>query len=307
MERIASPKRDTIDLSSRFFQGGSSRDVAAARKGNVNEKENEPILVEDSDNDIDEDTVDQEDGYISPSPSISRLVTPELSSPVRAGHSKGPNGFFEEMLDDLSSPVLRRCSNGIGRPELENMSPMRAQVLVERTPEQDEPPSLDFLGPDIGQLLDDDSERTSDIFCNNEDMLVPATQCSSTTADVHGDDIDELWEEEATQKVQAEALSKVLKGWREKYSFDHSTPVRLRGPHVCAYSLPSNLKLQSSRHLAALSIWIRPIFCFELEQTSDHSYVPFEVAAVRTISNHESRVSSRDEARVVYRGDQCGL
>ena len=117
-ENIASP------VLSHFFGNGAA--AGPSRLGNTTEEEGvlgtqEIVLVADLDDDEVEDAeacdeepdqVAQEDGYLSPAPSLKRLSTPDLSSPPRP--LDPPRVFRRDgstrdfAVDILSSPETRK-------------------------------------------------------------------------------------------------------------------------------------------------------------------------------------------------------
>ncbi|KAI0319310.1 hypothetical protein OF83DRAFT_822217 [Amylostereum chailletii] len=108
------PVHDVIVVSS---DGEEEEEVFGMRRDEEEE--------EDVDFDVpDEDRVGQEDGYISPAASLTRMDTPELSSPPRP---LGDDGDFGADVEVLSSPerTRERCRSSLGR---------QARVLVEDTP-----------------------------------------------------------------------------------------------------------------------------------------------------------------------------
>lgn len=188
--QISPPK----SVNSKFF--GSSRDTSAHhRRGDETiavagpshssaEKENIFALVDDDEDDgldgsdvsmkgqicleteldfdLEEvDVVEQEDGYISPSTSISRN-TEELSSPPRPGQTPKPfkrhhaeGDVFE--VDDVPSPVAQR------RPCLDRPSDHSDDGNPDPTGDN----TSIYLGPDLRGTLGDDP--TSEIDCFEDD------------------------------------------------------------------------------------------------------------------------------------------
>lgn len=207
-------KETRPSVSSRFFSCPSPG-ISRQRENDcvVDGKENQPILIVDSDEEFDS-KVNQEDGYISPSPCISRAVTPDLSSPRRPGDEDHP--------DNLSSPIVERRSRDVSPEHANAHTQDISRVLVEGTPELE---ASGLPGPDLAPFFDD-IECFEDPNCPGD--TVPATQCHSPCEELlyTQDDIDELWDAEKAQKT--EALARVVKGWREKYTFDRgrSTPVK---------------------------------------------------------------------------------
>ena len=122
------------------------------------------------------DVVEQEDGYISPSPSISRN-TEELSSPPRPGQTPKPfkrhhadGDIFE--VDDVPSPAAQR-SPCLSRPSdrCERWTVMTCGRLSDdRNPAWINPTKDDasiYCGPDLRGTPGDDP--TSEIDCSEDD------------------------------------------------------------------------------------------------------------------------------------------
>lgn len=110
------------------------------------EKENIPIAEENLDNENDDfDPVTQEDGYISPSPSSSRHLTPELSSPLLSRTMSMPvrHGSPTQALvtQDLVNHILVRGSS-------------------EPAPEKEEA----TLGPNLAFNFGDDEDLGDETF-----------------------------------------------------------------------------------------------------------------------------------------------
>ena len=116
--------------TSRFFS-------ACQNDNNSAEKENDPITISDDEREC--DPVTQEDGYLSPSPSVSRAVTPELSSPVLSRTLSMPYRKASPTQDIRTQDVI---------------------VLVrgssEPAPEREE---RGVLGPDLSINLCNDSDE----------------------------------------------------------------------------------------------------------------------------------------------------
>lgn len=99
--RYFSDCRQHTDSVNIFGAGPSRRHTMdGIREGTVDLTQDEVIVIEDED-DMAVDSVTQEDGYLSPSPSISRVLTPDLSSPVHP-ISKTSQKYQDSEL--ISSP-----------------------------------------------------------------------------------------------------------------------------------------------------------------------------------------------------------
>ncbi|KAJ4471439.1 PIN domain-like protein [Lentinula aciculospora] len=96
--------------TSRFFSKSSSL-PATSTSADASEKENiEP--TKDTGAEILDDPVTQEDGYLSPSPSLSRAVTPDVSSPIVP--------YKQILRDDV----------GVPDPPFSQNSPSQEQIFV---------------------------------------------------------------------------------------------------------------------------------------------------------------------------------
>ncbi|OBZ67329.1 Exodeoxyribonuclease 1 [Grifola frondosa] len=143
------------------------------------EKENIPCLSEEDIHREAPDPVVQEDGYISPSPSLTRCGTPDVSSPVRpdTGPSKagGDDWNDDRGADVLSNPPIERKRSRFGQDEFPRALSRRrtwdsagvGMVLVRGTPsqsehEQDELGSAES-GPDLRDVFDEWDEVMSEI------------------------------------------------------------------------------------------------------------------------------------------------
>lgn len=218
-------------------------------KENVPYPEVDDILMEEP------DVVMQEDGYISPSPSMARWDTPELSSPIRprAGANLNSNEGDEEFgADFLSSPPVMKplaglhtrvmssgrkfsASNGVGRaiiPDTPSLAEQGQQAIEQQ----------ENLGPDLRDTFDewDWDEVTSDIECPDASQLSacstspspwPVTPDDSaeydggqiTICDEESVDADELEEIMGSQAI-ATRNAKVANGWWEKWARGGTKP-----------------------------------------------------------------------------------
>ncbi|KAJ7031997.1 hypothetical protein C8F04DRAFT_1108860 [Mycena alexandri] len=181
-----------------------------------------------------EDGVEQEDGYISPTPSRSRDAE-DLSSPLRPDNVTPPprkrvkieridisDGEFE--VDAVSSPPEGARVRPLRLPALSlcrsrSQSP-GGEILVAASPD---PPRTVLVGPDLRDAFDD--QRTSDIDCFEDDAPVASGSTPTPTPspltpenEMSGDlalalvDPEEL--EAQANVVRSEA---VAAGWRERW------------------------------------------------------------------------------------------
>ncbi|KAL6299226.1 hypothetical protein BKA93DRAFT_611929 [Sparassis latifolia] len=186
-----------------FPEAGPSRLVY-----DVEDKENEPVLDDDDILMDDPDPVQQEDGYISPSPSLTRLDTPELSSPLRPTGASRPYGDNEDDdfgADILSSPPVVRsrarrfsCDTGDGRGRTDAVG----AGLVRNTPSlRDGQEALGRpvdSGPDLRDTFGewDWDDVTSEIECSDASLRSVRSGASSP-GPVTPDDSAELVREKA--------------------------------------------------------------------------------------------------------------
>ncbi|KAI0947714.1 hypothetical protein AcW1_009409 [Taiwanofungus camphoratus] len=229
----------------------------AEGKENVPPPDDDDIFMEEP------DPVTQEDGYISPSPSMTRWDTPELSSPLRsraATKASGTKTDDDFGADVLSSPPLTRSrasmftrgvfehhsmpagGNGVGRVFVRN-SPAQSQH------DQDALEPQEDLGPDLrnafGDLDWDWDEVTSDIECPDVSQHSERSAASSpglVTPDDSGEygqgDVVICGEEEDAEEeaIDSRAIvarkEKVASGWWERWGRKTYGPDndRNRGP-----------------------------------------------------------------------------
>jgi hypothetical protein len=264
------------NVASRFFQSGYNARSDAVEPS-CNGDKNERILVDDSD---DDGAVQQEDGYISPSPTISRVLTPDLSSPHRLPKGDTPD-IFDDKDGDLSSPILRNRKSSKPRDTFKD-GPSRARVLVEQSPEPSLPSPSNLAGPDLASLLHGDTECASDEASWESNDAAPETQlcspCDATTS-VHSqvEDIDEHWNEEDAGGIHAHSVAKVLRGWRERYSFDK--PVGTPGAVTVSVNERPSLNSLTKRFVA-LSLSVGKNALLLLKQIPHHLRGTTEVATL---------------------------
>lgn len=187
------------------------------------DKENVPMSDEDLDftMDIPEDPVTQEDGYLSPTPSFSRLDTPEFSSPLRPGVRRKRETDDDFDAEALSSPEASRQAPRRHSYSIERLEWSRGKILTPVTSDHsagaDETLTKDGL--DLRDILDDD--MTSEIDCFDEDTFDPTppiTPDGSGQKEVAPEvdyDIDGLKQLEAVSVVTRTEI--VASGWWEKW------------------------------------------------------------------------------------------
>ena len=122
-------------------------DLATHGKENI-----DPVHYLEGDLDETPDPIQQEDGYMSPSPPYFRLATPDLSSPMRHPFRLTPrrHGSTDDFgADIISSPLaIKRHSHKRSVPPYEPGG--SGNILVRGTP----PPfETDIGGPDLRDIL----------------------------------------------------------------------------------------------------------------------------------------------------------
>ena len=283
-ERPAGPAQHTPTCtSSKFFGVASTSKMkrpevdiyhepssAGPSKPRQSEGNKENIAVADKD-EIDDffsgenlkesDAVIQEDGYVSPSPSLTRLDTPDLSSPLRPGttSSKRSMSYLDDDddfgADVLSSPPTIRSKDGrrTTRANLEatfhDDGRPAGRVLVCSTPTKAERQKTDIVpGPDLQDIFGDWND-VGDHYDDSADtsMASAMSSCGPNTPQDAGvlrqiqvskgsdeilSDIDE--DEEALLRQQ-----KIIAGWRKQYA--STVQPTLRTLTVCTPS-PSSFQ-----------------------------------------------------------------
>ena len=177
--------------------------------------------------DLPDDPVTQEDGYMSPAPSFSRLDTPDLSSPLRPGATRTKrecdDGFDDFGADTISSPVAPKVAPRHPSRSIEKLEWSQDNILDRDTPvvsDQNVKRATRIDGPDLRDTFDDDI--TSEIDCFDEDTLdttPPITPDDSGRVEEElGMDIDDL---EPDLELEAEAIDTrteiVANGWWAKW------------------------------------------------------------------------------------------
>ncbi|KAF7426352.1 Rad2 nuclease [Pleurotus ostreatus] len=323
---------NTDDMTlSKFFapQAGPSR--------NLLDKENVCIVVEDSDceeidsqcdfstvakghvdaemymsvsNGVVDDPVEQEDGYISPSPSRSHDF-PDLSSP--AGPTSQRKDSADFGVDPVSSPFspsapkqkkARRRSWSYG-PNVETPTAVRLKRVSRPTDDGDNDgigmPKV-FLGPDLRSALcgddseidgfDDDDE--SECFGGEADTSgstsppspSPPTPIDSSQVVLNvrvrdvslvlgADDIcDNLDEDALEAKARRERVEVVAQGWKERWSFAGKAGLRRSETNVTPMGRHTPLVDRSDRRKGGLGRHLasaKPIPALGLKQRQRRS------------------------------------
>lgn len=213
------------------------------------DKENIPCIEDDDLLMVEPDLVAQEDGYISPTPSMRgrRWSTPDVSSPIRpkAGTSWDEDDFGSDVLSSppvtkplpglltrvaSSSPSREQSAgHGVGKVFVRD-TPPRSQCDGEAVEQQEE------LGPDLRDTFGewDWDEATSDIECADAEDE-PACTASSSPGPVTPDDSGEYGavqadicrdgtletdetEDVLDARVTAARNARVASGWWERYA-----------------------------------------------------------------------------------------
>ncbi|KAI5121955.1 hypothetical protein M0805_002026 [Coniferiporia weirii] len=203
---------------------------------------------------IDEDYFDsvvQEDGYLSPSPCISRNVTPDFSSPIcvqKKASRTNPVSDADSAFacDSLSSPVptcLVQARRKLGAPTQDIPTQYSEErILVRGSPEplQEHAPGPDLTINFGGDDVDDDdghSDQSSEILCwddndgveafvrptpsPNSSITLPSQAISrsdsgTTTAAC---EVEELLDEDSDDIIREASRAKVAQGWSLRFSF----------------------------------------------------------------------------------------
>ncbi|CAL1699692.1 unnamed protein product [Somion occarium] len=256
-ERPATPARYTpTDTPSRFFGVASSSTMklpagielertAGPSRPRLSEGNKENITSIDED-EVDEfsceeeaDPVMQEDGYISPSPSLSRFDTPELSSPLRPGTSSSKLSV-DDMEDDgfgadiLSSPPSIRSKPPAFRKGRNTRAPTpvdqqhAGRVLVCSTPTKSGKVKTDMVpGPDLQDIFSDWND-VGDHFDNSADISV-ASEASSHGPNTPEDSrilreiqvaeaLDEILSDDEDNSELRARQQRIVDGWRKQYA-----------------------------------------------------------------------------------------
>ncbi|KAG7095376.1 hypothetical protein E1B28_006133 [Marasmius oreades] len=276
-EDMNAKKRKTsakTDIRSKFFSSAVRTRKTVVRKDEntlvagscLIEKENEYIVIDEHetdapaeddsiiaqhysssefDSDVEEvEEVEQEDGYMSPTPSLSRN-TQELSSPPRPRTAPQLGKLHPDDFDFGAESISSPPSGGRSRRRvpLRYMAPpgntIVGKVLIEASPEIDRKRSgsgaaVDML--DLGNSFGDELTETE--FSGDEAAPTPFSfsPCTLenldqdiTPAVVNGDEQEVEDAEELEQRTMASRNAAVAAGWRSMWSLGSFTAKRT--PH----------------------------------------------------------------------------
>ena len=247
---LENDQRENIPSSvqSRFF--GNNATAGPSRLGSTPKEDGvlatqEVVLVADSDDaeevedadatDEESDPVAQEDGYLSPAPSLKRLSTPDVSSPPRP--SEASRVFCRDSctkdfaVDILSSPETRKSALPLRSKSIPGRDGKAVgRILVSDTPRKSGPAkSVDgvdagvLCGPD---LFDEDSMEITD-FTMPPCSFGGSTQSSSgldtpvsqeAAGVVIGDDDFDLEDDIEFIEMRRAKQDAVAQGWWSKWA-----------------------------------------------------------------------------------------
>lgn len=139
--------------------------------------------------DVDTDPVEQEDGYLSPSPCFSRNLTPELSSPVTAFRHRGRTTCVDRNNHPIQAHSSDRhrhqgfnaarqleCAFGAASPFIEEEEE-RERILVRGSSELPENgvdgDSVNILGPDLRANFGPNDELIEDDEIDDIELQLP--------------------------------------------------------------------------------------------------------------------------------------
>lgn len=256
--RYFSDCRQHTDSVNLFGAGPSRRHTMdGIREGTVDLTQDEVIVIEDEDV-MAVDSVTQEDGYLSPSPSISRALTPDLSSPVHP-ISKTSQKYQDSELISSPQPTQKsrrdsgECHShtrlrGFAYVGKENDPP---RILIPTSPplfSKDVPASdvnKDTIvpGPDLRYNFDDNDPESEIGYWDDDketmknpgviegDMSMESTP-NSNGPSTPPDDVEVLnvvdsedsaedvfeLDEDVAARLRLSSFEKVARGWRQKYS-----------------------------------------------------------------------------------------
>lgn len=259
-ERPVTPARHTpTNTSSKFFGVASTSKMkrpevginceltAGPSRPRLSDANKENIAAVDGD-EIDDffckrdlDPVIQEDGYVSPSPSLTRLDTPDLSSPLRPGttSSKRSTDYMDDDGDDfgadvLSSPPTIRSKRS-SRSTRANVAAVfhveeepAGRVLVCSTPTKPERQKTDIVpGPDLQDIFGDWNDVGDHCDDSADTSMASAmSSCGSNTpqdarvlretqvGQGHDEILSDIDEDEESRFRQ----QKIADGWRKQYA-----------------------------------------------------------------------------------------
>jgi len=260
MEEDMTTKRQKVDgsdtrrahasefMRSRFFNTQRTTTAGASPSGAI---PNVIDLTEENHSDIEngvmdieeEEPVVQEDGYLSPTPSLARLATPDLSSPGRQrGLQESPINISPEHVtleaDYIFTPTIMRTSSKArrytspSRPALAKGRDGNGGLILVRdtpSPDDEQEPGGSQLHPlDLRGVFQDDagSDIVDPVEQNHRqegaDNLniarVKVSNEESLEEVAEGNDLSE-WEDELVgQQAQRHQQTVVARGWWSKYA-----------------------------------------------------------------------------------------
>ncbi|KAG6334716.1 hypothetical protein ID866_4376 [Astraeus odoratus] len=166
------------------------------------------------------DLVNQEDGYMSPTPSYFRSATPDLSSPVRPPH-EGTQRVLTAMddfgADIVSSPVAKLSTRRDDDGAEGSLATTPVHGLVRSTPSPNR--SDEMHGPDLRDILTI-TTPSQDEEDEDADTSTPSTWAPVTPEDPYA---DEVWVDEdfgIEARVQESRAEIVANGWWNKWALN---------------------------------------------------------------------------------------
>lgn len=255
-ERVVSPPRMSNEAMptagpSRLDRHRYNKENVPCRLDNAIEQPSEEDCGEISLDEEESDPVTQEDGYLSPSPSICGWDSPEVSSPVRPGSrmSRLNQAFSDDEFgaDVLSSPTapgrhqVKRLVARNSRSRTPTRPSPSGKVLVHGTPTPSKKKKKARAvhrsygtGPDLRDIFEDWDDLTSEIDEWCEDSMestqssgggpVTPDSCTQARADICMDDLSDeviLDDDEEIHEREAAAAreAKVASGWWERWAY----------------------------------------------------------------------------------------
>ncbi|KAJ3905295.1 exodeoxyribonuclease 1 [Lentinula edodes] len=240
--------------SSATVQSRAGRSYSRAEKENIASEEMEPAFDGDSliaqpcvDSEIEEDfqfeasSVEQEDGYISPTPSISKDEE-DFSSPPKPHpkHRVSPLADKDDFVDPISSPPAAQPSVSLQRPRrlFHSPSPVHidlVKVLVEASPDK----RLEVKGGivDLRDCFGNDPSSEIDYSGSDEDSATPPypspltpdelihqSQNRALITDSNFEELEPEDPEEKELKASASRTQVVAARWQERWAHGSSYP-----------------------------------------------------------------------------------
>ncbi|KAJ3868928.1 exodeoxyribonuclease 1 [Lentinula novae-zelandiae] len=240
--------------SSATVQSRAGRSYSRAEKENMSNEEMEPALDGDSliaqpcvDSEIEENfqfepsSVEQEDGYTSPTPSMSKDEE-DFSSPPKPHPKRRVSSLADkdDFVDPISSPPAAKSSVSLRRPQrlFHSPSPVRrdlVKVLVEASPDKHLEVNRGFV--DLRDCLGNDPSSEIDYSGSDEDSATPPypspltpdelnhqTQNYSLIRDSNFEQLEQEDPEEKELKASALRTQVVATRWQERWAHGSSYP-----------------------------------------------------------------------------------